>query len=68
MCVFLQDPEEEEALASVTVGVLTEGRRSAAAGSKHGAPPAQLHCRRTEGGTVMDNVITQAVCLLFRLM
>ncbi|KAI3356357.1 hypothetical protein L3Q82_017588 [Scortum barcoo] len=42
------DTAKEEALASVTVGVLTVVNEGcSAAGSKRSAPPAHLHCHRT---------------------
>jgi len=69
----LQDTARDEALASVTVGVLTvlseDGEDSPQPGpsSMHLQPIS--HAIVLEGGIVMDNIrdLPQAVCLLFGL-
>lgn len=70
MCVLLQDTEINEALASVTVGVLSVLSED---DPPQGSSSVYLHPTSTaiviEGNLVMDNIkdFPQAVCLLFGL-
>lgn len=69
--LLLQDTAKEEALVSVTIGVLTVVNQDA---QQQGPNAMHLVPISTaivlEGSTVMDNVrdFPQAVCLLFGLM
>lgn len=70
MCVLLQDTEINEALASVTVGVLSVlSEDDPPQGSSSVYLPPTSTAIVIEGNLVMDNIkdFPQAVCLLFGL-
>lgn len=70
LCAFLQVAAKEEALASVTVGVLTVIEDAQQQGPNAVHPQPISIAIILEGGIVMDNVrdFPQAVCLLFGFM